>query len=626
MKLIQHSEIRVFKSRFLHSLGPSKRISSNIGPTLQRCKNFNNLGNVFDMKLIENSETGVFKFAIPQKSSTVDIRSWIHSLGPPKRISSNQGPLLQRCKNFEKLGNTFDMKLIQHTEIRVFKSAIPQKSSTVDIMSWIHSLGPPKRMSRFIGPILQRCKNFEKLGNVFDMKLIQNSETGVFKFAISQKFSTVDIVSWIHTLGPPKRIGTNIGPILQRCKNFENLGNVFDMKLNQNSEIRVFKSAIPKTSSTVNIMSWIHSLGPLKRISSNIGPISQRCRNFENLGNVFDMKLIQNSETGVFKFAIPQKSSTVDVMSWIHTLGPPKRMSRFIGPILQRCKNFEKLGNVFDMKLIQNSETGVFKFAISQKFSTVDIMSWIDTLGPPKRIGTNIGPILQRCKNFENLGNVFDMKLNQNSEIRVFKSAIPQKSSTVNIMSWIHSLGPLKRISSNIGPISQRCRNFENLGNVFDMKLIQNSETSVFKFAIPQKSSTVDVMSWIHTLGPPKRMSRYIGPILQRCKNFNNLGYVFDMKLIQNSETSVFKFVIPQKSSTVNIMSWIHSLGSSKRISSNIGPISQRCENFENLGNVFDMKLFQNSEIRVFKSSIPQKSSTVDIMSWIHSLGPSKNQ
>ena len=396
------------------------------------------------------------------------------------------------------------------------------------------------------------------------------------------------------------------------------------MKLNQNSEIRVFKSAIPQTSSTVNIMSWIHSLGPLKRISSNIGPISQRCRNFENLGNVFDMKLIQNSETGVFKFAIPQKSSTVDVMSWIHTLGPPKRMSRFIGPILQRCKNFEKLGNVFDMKLIQNSETGVFKFAISQKFSTVDIMSWIHTLGPPKRIGTNIGPILQRCKNFENLGNVFDMKLNQNSEIRVFKSAIPQKSSTVNIMSWIHSLGPLKRISSNIGPISQRCRNFENLGNVFDMKLIQNSETGVFKFAIPQKSSTVDVMSWIHTLGPPKRISRYIGPILQRCKNFKNLGYVFDMKLIQNSETSVFKFAIPQKSSTVNIMSWIHSLGSSKRISSNIGPISQRCENFENLGNVFDMKLFQNSEIRVFKSSIPQKSSTVDIMSWIHSLGLSK--
>ena len=156
------------------------------------------------------------------------------------------------------------------------------------------------------------------------------------------------------------------------------------------------------------------------------------------------------------------------------------------------------------MKLIQNSETGVFQFAISQKFSTVDIMSWIHTLGPPKRIGTNIGQILQRCKNFENLGNVFDMKLNQNSEIRVFKSAIPQKSSTVNIMSWIHSLGPPKRISSNIEPISQRCKNFENLGNVFDMKLFQNSEIRVFKSAIPQKSSTVDIMSWIHSLGPPK--------------------------------------------------------------------------------------------------------------------------
>ena len=156
------------------------------------------------------------------------------------------------------------------------------------------------------------------------------------------------------------------------------------------------------------------------------------------------------------------------------------------------------------MKLNQNCETRVFNSAIPQKSSTVDIMSWIHSLGPPKRISSNIGPISQRCKNFENLGNVFDMKLFQNSEIRVFKSAIPQKSSTVDIMSWIHSLGPPKRISSNIGPVSQRCKTFENLGNVFDMKLFQNSEIRVFKSAIPQKSSTVDIMSWIHSLGPPQ--------------------------------------------------------------------------------------------------------------------------
>ena len=107
------------------------------------------------MKLFQNSEKRVFKSAIPQKSSTVDNMSWIHILGPPERISSNIGPILQRCKNFEKLGDNFDMKLIQHSEIRVFKFAIPQKSSTVDIMSWIHSLGPPKRISSNIGPIFQ---------------------------------------------------------------------------------------------------------------------------------------------------------------------------------------------------------------------------------------------------------------------------------------------------------------------------------------------------------------------------------------------------------------------------------------------------------------------------------------
>ena len=61
-----------------------------------------------------------------------------------------------------------------------------------------------------------------------------------------------------------------------------------------------------------------------------------------------------------------------------------------------------------------------------------------------------------------------------------------------------------KTISSKIGPISQRCKNFEELGTVFDMKLIQNPEKRVFKSGIPQKSSTVDIMSWIHCLGTPR--------------------------------------------------------------------------------------------------------------------------
>ena len=62
----------------------------------------------------------------------------------PKRISSTIGPIFQKNKNFEKLGSIFDMKLILKNEIRVFKSAIPQKSSTVDNMFRIHSLGTPR--------------------------------------------------------------------------------------------------------------------------------------------------------------------------------------------------------------------------------------------------------------------------------------------------------------------------------------------------------------------------------------------------------------------------------------------------------------------------------------------------
>ena len=170
------------------------------------------------MKLIQISEISVFKSGIPQKSSTVDIMSSIHPLGAPKRISSTTGPILKRCKYFEKLGNVFDVKLIQKSEKRAFKSVIPQKSSTVDIMSWILSLGSSKGIRSDIGLIFLRCMRFEKLGNVFDMKLIQDSEIRVFKSGIPQKSSTVDIMSWIHSLGPPKRIssnGTNFAEILE---------------------------------------------------------------------------------------------------------------------------------------------------------------------------------------------------------------------------------------------------------------------------------------------------------------------------------------------------------------------------------------------------------------------------
>ena len=130
--------------------------------------------------------------------------SWIHSLGPPKRISSNIGPFLQRSKNFEKLGNNFDMKLIQNSEVRVFKSAIPQKSSTVDIMFWIHSLGPPRESVAIYDQFVRDVRLLKNY-NAFDMKLFQNSEIRIFKSGIPQKSSTVDIMSSIHSLGPSKR-------------------------------------------------------------------------------------------------------------------------------------------------------------------------------------------------------------------------------------------------------------------------------------------------------------------------------------------------------------------------------------------------------------------------------------
>ena len=71
------------------------------------------------------------------------------------------------------------MKLIQDSEISVFKSGIPQKPSAVDNMSWIHSLGPPRESVAIYDQFCRVVRISKKLGNVFDVKLIQNSETRV---------------------------------------------------------------------------------------------------------------------------------------------------------------------------------------------------------------------------------------------------------------------------------------------------------------------------------------------------------------------------------------------------------------------------------------------------------------
>ena len=173
---------------------------------------------------------------------------------------------------------------------------------------------------------------------------------------------------------------------------------------------------------------------------------------------------------------------------WKLCLGYTLEVSPKIGPILQRSKNFEKLGSIFDTKLIQNSEIRVFKSAIPKKVFHCGYYSLgYNTLGPPKRINSNTGPISHRC--YEKLDIVFDMKLFQNSEIRVFKSGIPQKSSTRDILSWIHSLGPLKRISSNIRPILQRCKNFKKNRYCFRHETHSNQWNTCFQIRHPTKVS-----------------------------------------------------------------------------------------------------------------------------------------
>ena len=182
------------------------------------------------------------------------------------------------------------------------------------------------------------------------------------------------------------------------------------MKLNRNNEIHAFESGFLRKSSTVNFMRWKHSLY-LPRVS--VTKSEQFCRDVgkSKTGTIFDMKLIQNSEIRVFKPGIPQKSSTVHILRSIHSFGPPKGISSSIEPLFYRCKKIEKIGTIFDMKLIRKCEKRVSKSGSQQKFSTVDIMYWIHNLGPPIESVAISEQFRRDVKKIEKIGIIFDMKL-----------------------------------------------------------------------------------------------------------------------------------------------------------------------------------------------------------------------
>ena len=140
------------------------------------------------------------------------------------------------------------------------------------------------------------------------------------------------------------------------------------------------------------------------------------------------MKLIQDSGTRVFKSGIPQKSSTVDIMSWIHSLGPARESVAIYDQFCRDIK-FRKVRHCFRHETHSKQWNTGFQIGDPTKVFHCGYYV-LDTLSrsPPKRISSSIGPSLQRYENFEKLCNDFDMKLIQNSETRVLKSAIPQKS------------------------------------------------------------------------------------------------------------------------------------------------------------------------------------------------------
>ena len=91
-----------------------------------------------------------------------------------------------------------------------------------------------------------------------------------FQSQDSSKAPTVGVLPWVHFLAkaPPardKRIRGKIGPLLQRYKKLETLGTFFHIKLNQNSEIHVFKSGIVLKYPTVDILPRIHCLGTSRK-------------------------------------------------------------------------------------------------------------------------------------------------------------------------------------------------------------------------------------------------------------------------------------------------------------------------------------------------------------------------
>ena len=70
----------------------------------------------------------------------------------------------------------------------------------------------------------------------------------------------------------------------------------------------------------------------------------------------------------------------------------------------------------------------------------------------------------------------------------------------------------------------------------------KQNEKHVFKFRIKQDYSTVCIMPKILSLCSPKGISTNSAPLLRICKNFEKLGFRFDMSLNRNNVKYMFLY------------------------------------------------------------------------------------
>ena len=281
-------------NNFLRSLDPPKGLKDFDSPERHRYKLFT-LDDIISerkkgKKASEIAEALTIKYGINITAS--DINHFLNSFDPPKKLSDFDSPERSKFKLFtlediitERKKGKSSSAIAEALTIKYSEHGV--NITEFDIINFLRSLTPPRRLRDFDSPEKSRAKFFT-LDDIITERKKGKSSTAIAE-ALTIKYSeygvnitAMDIIGFLRRLDPPRKLSDFDSPERHRCKLFTLDDIISERKLGKKgskiAEALTNKYGINITVSNIN--DFLRNFDPPKILSDFDSPERHRSKLF----------------------------------------------------------------------------------------------------------------------------------------------------------------------------------------------------------------------------------------------------------------------------------------------------------------------------------------------------------